>query len=74
MIRLTYFKPTGKYYAEGKLQPLRGETFWDLIARVRELHGSRRLPGLAPGHSDFIVLVETPDGLGLHGTPHIITS
>ena len=54
-IKLTYYKPTGKYYASGEIRARKAEAFHDLVKRVRELSDNRKLPGLVAGHGPFMV-------------------
>ena len=70
--KLTYFRESGKYYAGAELPLLPNENFWDLLDRVRLLIRDSRLPGLTAGHSEYHVLVETPEGEQCHGVPHLI--
>lgn len=63
--KLTYFKDTGKYYAEGELKvdgtkPL--HEIWDDITALRET----QLPGLAGGSKEFIIHVEVPGHANAH--------
>lgn len=65
-VKLTYFKPCGKYYSEGEFtvdaaQPL--FKIWDFID---ELIKQKKLPGLVRGHSSFIVLVNVPGHMHEH--------
>ena len=58
-VKLTYFRDTGKYYTHGEYEtehkPL--HQIWD---EVRDMADEQRLPGLRPGHSDFIISVDVP--------------
>lgn len=56
-VRLTYYKPSGKYYSEAEFEH-HGSTI-DLIQEVNEALEERRLPGLTGNHSQFFVHVET---------------
>ena len=70
-VNLTYFRQTGKYYAEG-LFLVRKETplfeIWDMVADLRWI---AQLPGLTRGHSiDYIVLIDVPEHPHRH--PHLL--
>ena len=69
IVKLTYFKATGKYYGEGIFEALMFPLFeiWD---EVRKKMDMKCLPGLIPVHSDFIVLVEVPGHI--HEHPHLM--
>jgi hypothetical protein len=54
---LDYFKPSGKWYGHGELELAAVIPFHEIIGRVAELQHARRLPGLAPGHSNYSVLI-----------------
>jgi len=59
-IELQYFKPSGKYYSSGYLKT--DKTAWfEVIDEVKDLTRQRELPGLTPGHSEFIVHMDHPD-------------
>lgn len=67
-VRLTYFKPNGKFYSSGEYtsaypagRPL--YVFWD---EVEELARTRSLPGLVQGHDDYIILVDVPQHANRH--------
>lgn len=53
-VTLTYFKPTGKYYAEGKHATTKG-AMWQLQDEVEKMRDERRLPGVAG--SEYIISV-----------------
>lgn len=58
---LNYFKPkSGKWYAEGKYQT-NEDTMFRIQDEVRRIAKAARLPGLIPGHSNFIVHIECPE-------------
>ena len=60
-VKLTYFKPTGKYYAEGKYEVPEGYEVFDVWAEVNALRADGKLPGLVEGYGkDFTILVEVP--------------
>lgn len=79
---LTYFKPSGKYYAGGEYEtkvestdfgwPMgaSGPALYRIWDEVDGMKTAKRLPGLREGHSDFTVLVDVPDHPHRH--PHII--
>ena len=56
-VKLTYFKPSGKYYACGTYETA-ATHLAEACMEVREKMRSKTLPDLFPGHSDFDVLVE----------------
>nr|WP_181374682.1 hypothetical protein [Pectobacterium carotovorum]AKG47517.1 hypothetical protein pA_00077 [Pectobacterium carotovorum] len=58
-LKLTYFKPNGKYYGAGEIE-VNSSTDWELctnIVRFRFTGGC--LPGLATGEKDIIVLISS---------------
>ena len=57
-VKLSYFKESGKYYAEGSFRIDETELFHEIINRVRDLHEKGRLPGLAPGAVEYGVLIQ----------------
>ena len=69
LVKLTYFKPSGKYYSEGSYTTNRGQLFdiWDEVKKMQE---ELDLPGLVPGHSEFIISVDVPNHPYRH--PHLI--
>lgn len=82
LVKLCYFKPSGKYYSEGEYET--AITAVDLVhpdgahappihlifSEVHELKTKQMLPGLIEGHSDFAVLIDVPDHPHRH--PHLI--
>lgn len=82
-VNLTYFKDTGKYYSEGKLEVPRVlptdvgglhagsiTPLFEIWAVVRHLQCEQQLPGLSEGHGNFTVLVEVP--AHPHNHPHLV--
>ena len=65
-LKLTYFKPSGKFYSEGDLPFTPGVAFHLVAAQVGELLRKRDLPGLMTGHSPYIVYFE------YNGVPHLV--
>lgn len=73
LVKLTYFKPNGKYYSEGeyetKVEPTdlvhpkgtRGPALFLIWEEVAQLKERQLLPDLRAGHSDFTVLIDVPD-------------
>lgn len=57
VVALTYFQPSGKWYARAAYVSHQ-DSWHKIIDEIRDLRGRRALPGLLPGHSPFIVLVE----------------
>jgi len=65
-VKLTYFRPRGKYYSEGEFtveatQPL--YKIWETIDRMIK---ENSLPGLVKGHSPYIVHVNVPGHIHEH--------
>lgn len=56
-INLTYFKPSGKFYADGSFEVPDAQAHHFTIAMVRNMLGLRMLPGLVNNHSYYHVLV-----------------
>ena len=65
LVRLVYFKETGKYYSEGTFESV-GD-WWDDLEEVRRMIHGRRLPGLVQGHSEFYVFMQVGDSV-----PHLL--
>jgi len=63
IIKLTYFKQSGKYYSEGDLEVTNADRPWEIYDQVRTLLKTRTLPGLIEGHSNFTIHVHIPDGV-----------
>ena len=63
LVKLTYFKLSGKYYSEISYVSKKDSLFeiWDEVKRRRAV---KRLWGLMIGHSPFHILVNVP------GHPH----
>ena len=60
LVKLTYFKQSGKYYSEGTYTTNRkdlGSIWYDVSLLMQD----KELPGLTEGHSEFIVLVDVPE-------------
>ena len=68
-VNLTYFKQSGKFYSEGTYTTNRKELF-EIWYDVALLMQDKELPGLMPGHSNFIVSVDVPEHPHRH--PHLI--
>ena len=71
IVKLTYFKLSGKYYSEGSYPTDKKQLFeiWDEVKKLQE---EKYLPGLLPGHSEFHVLIDVPEHPHRH--PHLILS
>lgn len=81
-VKLTYFKPSGKFYAEGEYETklpaddlqhppgARAPALFKIWEEVAQLRAERRLPGLINGHSWFTVAIDVPDHP--HAHPHIL--
>lgn len=59
-VKLTYFKPSGKYYSSGTYQSHQPHTF-QIYEEVRRMVDQKELPGLLKGVSGYTVLVEIPE-------------
>ena len=82
LVKLTYFKPSGKYYSSGEYEtkvadrPLgfprdfMGPALFEIWEEVARIKNEGRLPDLIEGHSNFTVLIDVPDHPHRH--PHII--
>ena len=68
-VKLTYFKPTGKWYADNMIRTMDVRP-WQICADVRELRNLGRLPGLVEGARDFHILVDVP--LHPHNVPTLL--
>jgi len=67
-VNLDYFKESGKWYAEGSFESNRTELY-EIFADVQNMLDKNILPGLAPGHSCFYVIIDVPDHKNNH--PHM---
>jgi hypothetical protein len=58
--KLTYFKPSGKFYSTGSLDhnAKHVDELKDIVAKLRN---EQKLPGLMEGHSPFIVMFALKD-------------
>jgi hypothetical protein len=56
LVKLSYFNRAGKLYCDGELE-FRGRPY-ELPEHVRGLMRNKKLPGLIPDHSPFMVLVQ----------------
>lgn len=67
-VKLTYFKPGGKYYGGGEYNTNRKylNEIWD---EVREFRKKDELPGIISG-KEFIILIEVPEHM--HNHPRLI--
>ena len=72
VIKLTYFKDTGKYYTEGSFSE-HFCSFESIVQRVDDMHRTGRLPDLMEGAGKgFFVLIESPNNGVSHGVPHLL--
>lgn len=71
LVKLTYFKYTGKYYASGEYETTQPE-LWEIFNEVRDKLEAKQLPGLLDGCGDFYVLVNVPEHKNNH--PALIIS
>lgn len=81
-VKLTYFKPSGKFYAEGEYETrlsaddlqhppgARAPALFKIWEEVAQIRNERCLPGLISGHSWFGVLIDAPDHPHRH--PHFL--
>ena len=60
-VKLTYFKPSGKYYSEGEFEVKETFHMYQIIEMVQGMVDQKKLPGLSKGAFRYIVLVEAPD-------------
>ncbi len=61
-IKLTYFKESGKYYAEGELEVTADVKMYELFNRVRHMRDRGNLPGLGEGcGKEFTVHIDADD-------------
>jgi len=60
IVKLTYFKSTGKYYSEGEYKTEK-IALWEIFKEVREKMFGGCLPGLCKGTCDFIVSIDVPE-------------
>lgn len=69
IVKLIYFKRSGKFYGEGsyKTEEENLHQIWEDVEIMRD---TGILPGLAEGHSKFIVSVDVPEHELNH--PHLI--
>lgn len=65
-VKLTYFKRSGKYYANGEYRtdPM---MYYDIVTEVRRMLNGGNLPGLVDGCKEFDILVEVRNA-----PPHLI--
>lgn len=61
IVKLTYFKQSGKFYTEGEFSIPESSGMLDAWARVEEMQAEGRLPGLVDNAREFIVLIRVPD-------------
>lgn len=69
LVKLTYFKISGKYYSESSYIT-HNEHLFQIWNEVEQKLSIARLPGLMVGHSPFHVLVDVPKHPHQH--PHLI--
>lgn len=62
-VKLTYFRPGGKYYSSGEYETRNGHLFniWD---EVKEMRDKNELPDILT--NDWIILVEVPEHINDH--------
>jgi hypothetical protein len=68
-VRLSYFKESGKWYADAAYISLKTQLF-EIWEEVRLLRKSGHLPGLSAGSDRFLILVDVPDHPHRH--PHML--
>jgi hypothetical protein len=59
-VNLTYFKQTGKYYAEGDYVTER-ENLWEIFGEVKTKLDKGDRPGLVDGKNTFYAVINVPD-------------
>lgn len=59
-VKLTYFKTTGKYYADGEYTSKQKDTY-DIWDEVEDMFFIGKRPELTEGPQEFIVMIEVPD-------------
>lgn len=69
LVKLDYFKPSGKWYADGSYRTRR-EDLGDIWREVEDLQRAGKLPGLCAGSSGWIISVQVPDHP--HDHPHLV--
>ena len=70
-VSLTYFKESGKYYAEGEFNVEASIALFEVWAQVRTMMDKGELPGLCEGGGKgFSILVNVSGHR--HGHPHLI--
>lgn len=67
-VKLTYFKPSGKYYSEGEYDTELSDLY-EIWLEVHVKRFAQCLPGLIAGHSEYIVSVDVPEHP--HNHPHL---
>jgi len=74
-IKLTYFKPSGKYYSEGEYKTDNAHVF-QVIDEVKRMHTAGNLPGLGQGCGQgFFVHVNADEHpLGYPALLHPVTA
>ena len=65
IVKLTYFKDTGKYYTEGSYSSTL-DNLGDIWHEVQNLRSNGALPGLTPGYPLFYILIDVPDHRNNH--------
>ena len=70
-VKLTYFKPRGKYYGEGELHVDASLEIFHIWDHVRRLRSDGRLPGLIEGAGkEYIISIDAPGHR--HEHPHLL--
>ncbi|KKN06531.1 hypothetical protein LCGC14_1076150 [marine sediment metagenome] len=61
-IKVTTFKPSGKYYTDVKTEIVTFSRPWEMVSIMMSMIRENRIPGIEPGGiHDFHVLVEDLD-------------
>jgi hypothetical protein len=68
-VKLIYFKPSGKFYADGGYDTTL-TNLWDIWGEVEEMLLRGLLPDMVEGAREFIMYVEVPEHP--HNHPHLI--
>lgn len=64
VVKLQYFKHSGKYYSSGEYESSH-HMLYDVVKEVRKMQSDGKLPGLVSGATEFVILIEGE-------VPHII--
>lgn len=68
-VRLNYFTPTGKWYTDAQFLTT-NKPLYEIWEEVDDKLRRRRLPGLVPNHSRYMVVIDVPEHE--HNHPHLL--